>query len=266
MSRKKKSDASSASLSFSFPRPALGEPEASARRRGLRFIAGIDEAGRGPLAGPVTAACVVLPADHGLTGLDDSKKLTPAVREALDVQIRAKALAFAVAWSDAERVDAINILEATKEAMLRALAEVRTKVEVELVLVDGNQKLALTLPQRTLVGGDGLSDNVAAASILAKVARDAFMIAQDALYPLYGFAQHKGYGSVEHFAALRAHGPTPLHRRSFRGVLPPEVATAFDAPAQPPTASAPIFATLAPEKDAKATTPALAKTRAGSAS
>jgi ribonuclease HII len=204
---------------FEFPRPELGAPELAARARGLVHIAGIDEAGRGPLAGPVVAACVVLPAGHRIVGLNDSKQLEAADRERLDAEVRAAALAFAVAQSSPARIDEINILEATREAMLRALARVAARVPVELVLVDGNCPIATTLPQRTLVGGDGLSENIAAASILAKVARDAMMVAMHARHPQYGFDKHKGYGTPEHFDALRAHGPCPEHRRSFQGVV-----------------------------------------------
>jgi ribonuclease HII len=203
-----------------FAPPKLGEPETWARAAGYQWLAGIDEAGRGALAGPVTAACVVLPPDHGIQGLNDSKQLPPGTRERLAGEIRARARAFAVASVPPTRVDAVNILEATREAMLQALGAVAARTPIDLVLVDGNQRIATRLPQRTLVGGDALSENVAAASILAKVDRDATMARYHELYPAYGFGRHKGYGTEEHLRALREHGPCPIHRRTFRGVLP----------------------------------------------
>ena len=198
----------------------MGDPEVSARRQGHVHIAGIDEAGRGPLAGPVVAACVVLPRGHALVGLNDSKQLEAADRDRLFVEIQACALAFGIASSSPQRIDDINILAATKEAMCEALRHVRTQLRVDLVLVDGNQPLAILLPQRTLIGGDALSENIAAASILAKVTRDAEMVRLHETYPAYGFDKHKGYPTSDHYAALRAHGPTPVHRRTFRGVVP----------------------------------------------
>ena len=230
MARKRTAGTASASLgrsdsgaqtSLCLPVPVLGEPEAAAHQRGLRFVAGIDEAGRGPLAGPVVAACVVLPRDAALVGLNDSKQLTAQTRARLDVEIRSCAVAFAIVAVGPERIDEINILAATKEAMCQALAEVCTQVGVELVLIDGNQRINTEVAQRTLVGGDALSLNIAAASVLAKVARDAGMVALHARYPQYGFDKHKGYPTAEHYAALRAHGPTPVHRRTFRGVVTP---------------------------------------------
>lgn len=166
------------------------------------------------------AACVALPLDARLEGLDDSKALTPGRREALAAQIRHVALAWAVAEVDAARIDAINILEATREAMLQCLEVVRRRVAVDLLFVDGNQGLPTEVPQRTIISGDAVSENVAAASILAKVHRDGRMDHYHRLYPAYGFDRHKGYGSADHLEALRQHGPCPIHRRSFRGVLP----------------------------------------------
>jgi ribonuclease HII len=199
----------------------LGDPEAWARAAGYEWLAGIDEAGRGALAGPVAAACVVLPPDHRIQGLNDSKQIPPGLREQLAVEIRARARAFAVAFVSPDRVDALNVLEATREAMLEALTAVAAKTAIDLVLVDGNQRIATRLPQRTLVHGDALSENIAAASILAKVERDQVMARCHELYPVYGFARHKGYGTEEHLRALREHGPCPIHRRTFRGVSPP---------------------------------------------
>ena len=186
-------------------------------------VAGVDEAGRGPLAGPVVAAAVILPAAPValLAGLDDSKKLTAAVRERLGVAIRAEALAWALGWADAAEIDPVNILQATLLAMRRALLAL--PVRPTAVRIDGNR-----LPDRAdlgidgefvaIVGGDRREAAIAAASILAKTARDAYMADADRLHPGYGFALHKGYGTVRHLAALDQLGPCPLHRRSFEPV------------------------------------------------
>ena len=185
------------------------------RAQGARVVAGCDEAGRGCLAGPVVAAAVVLPAGARLPGLDDSKKLSAAQREALVPQIRAVALAVAVAECSPAEVDRLNVLWAAMEAMRRAA--VALPLAPDVLLVDGNTRIPdPPCAQEPVVRGDGLSLSIAAASVLAKVARDRRMVALDAELPAYGFAGHKGYPTAAHYAALAAHGPTPHHRRSFR--------------------------------------------------
>ena len=180
------------------------------------LICGIDEAGRGPLAGPVSAAAVILPdpIPTALTGLDDSKKLSPKKREALEPLIKQHALAWAVAFASVDEIEAVNILGATKLAMRRALACL--SLRPQRALVDGNTDPGLGLPTTCLVGGDALEPCISAASILAKVSRDRWMVQMDALYPGYGFAGHKGYGGSEaHRDAILALGPSPIHRPSF---------------------------------------------------
>lgn len=194
-------------------------PDFSIERRhwaaGRAVVAGLDEAGRGCLAGPVVAAAVVLPVDARLDGLDDSKKLTPARREALLERIRTEALAIGVGRCTPEEIDRLNILHAALEAMRRAADDLALTPDV--LLVDGDRPLG-TAPcaQETVVGGDARSLSIAAASVVAKVTRDRWMIALDREYPLYGWAQHKGYPTPAHYAALAEHGPSPHHRRSFR--------------------------------------------------
>ena len=192
-----------------------------ARRRrlfaaGARYVAGVDEVGVGPLAGPVVAAAVVLPARVDLAGLDDSKKLSRASRERLDAAIRAQALALAVAEVTSEEVDRWNVLRASLEAMRRAVEAL--SVRPDHVLVDARTIPAIGVAQTPLVGGDGRDGSIAAASIVAKVYRDAMMRQLDARHPGYGFAHHKGYATREHLAALGRLGPTPIHRRSFAPV------------------------------------------------
>ncbi len=177
---------------------------------------GVDEAGRGPLAGPVVAAAVILPPGTSLSGLNDSKKLSPRQRERLAAEIRATALAWAVAEASAAEIDAWNILRSTLRAMARAVAAL--PLTPDEVLVDGNQAPALEVPVRTIIGGDALEPAIMAASILAKTHRDARLVALDARYPEYGFARHKGYGTAAHLAALARLGPCPEHRRSFAPV------------------------------------------------
>lgn len=177
---------------------------------------GVDEAGRGPLAGPVVAAAVILPPGTSLSGLNDSKKLSPRQRERLAAEIRTTALAWAVAEASAAEIDAWNILRSTLRAMARAVAAL--PVMPDEVLVDGNQAPALEVPVRTIIGGDALEPAIMAASILAKTHRDARLVALDARYPEYGFARHKGYGTAAHLAALARLGPCPEHRRSFAPV------------------------------------------------
>ena len=174
---------------------------------------GVDEAGRGPLAGPVCAAAVILPEDLRLPGLDDSKKLTEKKREALYDAIVKSAVAFGIAFATVEEIEALNIKGATYLAMDRAIAELDPKPA--LALVDGNDKNPLSVPALKVVHGDGLCASIAAASILAKVTRDRYMLELDALYPQYGFAAHKGYGTKAHYAALREHGPCQAHRPTY---------------------------------------------------
>ena len=174
-------------------------------------FAGIDEAGRGPLCGPVVAACVIMPPDPLIAGIDDSKKCTEARREALYAQILQRAVFCGVAEASVEEIDELNILQATLLAMRRAAHG----APCGLFLVDGNRAPDLPGEVRLLVGGDARCYSIAAASIVAKVTRDRTMRALDQRYPGYGIARHKGYGTAEHVAALRALGPTPIHRRTF---------------------------------------------------
>jgi len=183
---------------------------------GLTRVAGVDEAGRGPLAGAVFGAAVVLPAGCRLPGVRDSKQLTGAEREALEPEIRKAAVAVGLASVDVDLIDRINILQASLKAMRMAVADLG--VEPEHVLVDGRFTAGSPYPETAIVGGDGRSLSVAAASVIAKVSRDRYMIEMDRRYPGYGFAQHKGYGTPQHLAALRKLGPCPIHRRSFAGV------------------------------------------------
>jgi len=180
-------------------------------------VAGLDEAGRGPLAGPVVAAAVVLGPGTRIAGVDDSKRLTPEERESLYPVIHARAVAVGVGVVDAETIDRVNILQATRRAM--SLALVSLGLEPELVLTDFVALDGLRCPQRNLVNGDQRSATVAAASIIAKVTRDRMMAEADREYPQYGFGRHKGYATLEHLAALIMHGPCPLHRRTFNGVI-----------------------------------------------
>lgn len=198
---------------------AAGAPyrfESAAWRRGLTRVAGVDEAGRGPLAGPVVAAAVVLEPGARIAGVDDSKRLPPEERRRLFDVIRARAVGVAVAVVDHVTIDRINILQATRLAMGQALAAL--EVEPELVLTDFVAVPDLRCPQRNLVGGDRRSASVAAASIIAKVTRDRIMEEADREFPVYGFGRHKGYATPEHREALERHGPCALHRRTFAGI------------------------------------------------
>jgi len=185
--------------------PELSVPEG--------LVCGIDEAGRGPLAGPVVAAAVILDPARPIAGLNDSKKLSEMRRDELAVAIRAQAIAWAVAEASVEEIDRLNILHATMLAMQRAVAGLA--VRPERALVDGNRCPALGMPTEAVVKGDGKIAAIAAASILAKTVRDAGMRALDEAFPQYGFARHMGYPTEAHCRALREHGPTPVHRRSF---------------------------------------------------
>ena len=188
--------------------------ETRLRERGYTAVCGVDEAGRGPLAGPVYAAAVILPPGCEIEGLNDSKKSSEKKREALFDVIREKAVSYAVASASVEEIEEFNILQATFLAMNRAVAALDPPAD--FVLVDGNRAPGgLTLPCETLIGGDAKSCSVAAASILAKVSRDRTIREMDAVYPQYGFARHKGYGTREHMDAIRAYGPCPIHRLSF---------------------------------------------------
>jgi ribonuclease HII len=180
------------------------------------LVCGVDEAGRGPWAGPVSAAAVILDPDRLPKGIDDSKKLTERTREALFDEIIDKAIAYCVAMVDARDIDALNILKATHLAMMRAIDGL--SLSPALALVDGNRAPILACPAVTVVKGDSLSLSIGAASILAKVSRDRLMVQADRDYPGYGFARHKGYGVPEHSAALAKLGPCPLHRLSFKPV------------------------------------------------
>ena len=192
----------------------LWKYEHAALAEGYSLICGVDEAGRGPLAGPVCAAAVILPVDLEIEGLNDSKKLSDARRRALYDVIVEQAVAYGIAMVDEKTIDEINILQATFLAMRRAVEQLA--VTPALALVDGNREPDFSeIPVHTIVKGDSLSANIAAASILAKVTRDRFMEEQDALYPQYGFAVHKGYGTRAHYDALRQYGPCPIHRRTF---------------------------------------------------
>jgi len=194
----------------------FADPEAFWRLQGVAFIAGTDESGRGPLAGPVVAAAVILPPDFSLPGLKDSKRLSPEVRTALDQEIRSQALAWAIRESSAREIERLGILAASLRAMAQAVRALA--VAPQMVLVDGHQPLPLAYPQQPVVQGDDRCPSIAAASILAKVHRDRQMEALHRLYPQYNFARHKGYATPEHLEALRCWGPCDLHRRTFRGV------------------------------------------------
>jgi ribonuclease HII len=177
------------------------------------LVVGVDEVGRGPLAGPVVAAAVILHHARPITGLDDSKRLSEAVRERLAEQVCSQAVAWAIGRAEVEEIDRINILQASLLAMQRAVAAL--SVAPALALVDGNRAPRFACPGRAVVGGDGSEPCISAASIVAKVARDREMKALDAHYPAYGFGRHKGYPTAAHIEALRQHGVTRVHRRSF---------------------------------------------------
>lgn len=190
--------------------------ERTAYSNGFTYVAGIDEAGRGPLAGPVMAAAVILPAGLTIIGVDDSKKLTPGTREKLFEIIMAQAMSVGVGVVSPVEIDRVNILQATRRAMLAAVQQLSP--HPDYLLIDGISAIDSTIPQKTIKKGDSLSLSIAAASIIAKVTRDRLMIEMDATYPGYGFAGHKGYGSATHLDAIRRLGPSPIHRMTFGGV------------------------------------------------
>ena len=180
---------------------------------GLRLICGVDEAGRGPLAGPVCAAAVILPEHLQIPGLNDSKKLTDKKRRELFPIIQEQAIAYGIGLASESEIDEINILQATFLAMRRALEQLT--VRPEIALIDGNRETDFGLPVKTVVKGDSLSANIAAASVLAKVTRDNIMVEMARQYPEYGFEIHKGYGTKAHYEALRTYGPCSIHRKTF---------------------------------------------------
>ena len=190
--------------------------EKQALQSGFSFIAGIDEAGRGPLAGPVVATAVVLPLNHSIQGVNDSKKLTEKERNRLFGIIQEEAIAVGVGISDNNDIDSINILQATLRAMEKAVNQISPLPDY--LLIDGISRILLNIPQKTIKKGDSLSISIAAASIIAKVTRDRIMENYDKEYPSYGFARHKGYGSAKHLEAIAKFGPSPIHRKTFRGV------------------------------------------------
>lgn len=187
--------------------------EDAARAEGYEIICGVDEAGRGPLMGPVCAAAVILPPHLDIEGLNDSKKLTEKKRETLFSVITKKAVAYSVAFASVAEIDEINILNAAMLAMKRAIEGL--SVKADFALIDGNCSRNIPVPCKTVVGGDAKSPSVAAASVLAKVSRDRLCYELDREYPQYGFAKHKGYGTKEHIEALKKYGPCPCHRKTF---------------------------------------------------
>lgn len=181
--------------------------------KGIHMLCGVDEAGRGPLAGPVCAAAVILPANVEIPGLDDSKKLSDKRRRELFPIIKEQAVAYGIAFADHQEIDQINILQATYLAMEQAIAQLN--VQPEVALIDGNRSRDFGIPVETVVHGDSRSASIAAASILAKVTRDDHMLEMAKMYPQYGFEIHKGYGTKAHYAALAEYGPCPIHRMTF---------------------------------------------------
>ena len=189
------------------------EYEKQALEEGFTCVCGVDEAGRGPLCGPVCAAAVILPIDCEIEGINDSKKLSEKKREAIFDVIKEKALAYSVCMVDAKTIDEINILQATFKAMREAVEGLSLKADI--ALIDGNQKPGLSIEQRTIIKGDARSISIAAASILAKVSRDRYMKEIDEKYPQYQFAKHKGYGTKLHYEMIAEHGICDEHRRTF---------------------------------------------------
>lgn len=183
------------------------------RKKGFSAVCGVDEAGRGPLCGPVVAAAVILPPDVEIDGLNDSKKLTPKKRDLLYDRIQETALAFCIAEASVEEIDRLNILEADLLAMRRAIAGLQ--IPADYALIDGNIARDFPIPARAVIHGDAISPSIAAASVLAKVYRDRLCEELDKAYPQYGIAKHKGYGTKAHMDALRQYGPSPIHRKLF---------------------------------------------------
>ena len=195
----------------------LWEIERACWARGFQLVCGADEAGAGPLAGAVYAAAVILPPELEIAGLNDSKQLTEKKREALFPVIQERAVAWAVAWADEGEIDAMNILNARLLAMERAIQKLSPAADY--ALIDGNRDRGITVPHETVVKGDSRSANIAAASILAKVSRDRYMLEMAHTYPEYEFEKHKGYPTKRHYELLRKYGPCPIHRRTFLSKL-----------------------------------------------
>ncbi|MDY7032900.1 MAG: ribonuclease HII [Thermodesulfobacteriota bacterium] len=191
-------------------------PERDVSLQGYTVVAGIDEAGRGPLAGPVVAAAVVLPGDHTIRGIKDSKKLSPVKRDILFCEIYRQAKAVGIGRVDQREIEEINILQASLKAM--KLAVNNLNLRADYLLVDGIHPIPIQIPQKTIKGGDSLSPSISAASIIAKVTRDRIMQEYHTLYPDYGFDRHKGYGTKDHMMAIKRFGCCEIHRRTFRGV------------------------------------------------
>ncbi|MDE7453668.1 MAG: ribonuclease HII [Clostridia bacterium] len=181
--------------------------------KGFKYICGVDEVGRGPLAGPVVCAAVIMPLDEIIEGVDDSKKLSAKKRETLSAEIAKRAVCLNICRIGPEQIDELNILEATKLCMKRAVEGL--EIQPDFVLTDGNMTLDISIPQQSIVKGDSLSYSIGAASIAAKVFRDKLMDEYAEVYPGYGFEKHKGYGTAVHIQAIKEHGLTPIHRRSF---------------------------------------------------
>ena len=180
---------------------------------GYRYICGVDEVGRGPLAGPVVCAAVIMPLDELIDGVDDSKKLTAKRREKLDILIRERAIAYAICRVEPQVIDEINILQATRLCMKNAVKKL--SVKPDFVLTDGNMTLDISIPQQSVIGGDAASYSIGAASVIAKVNRDALMDEYAKEYPFYEFEKNKGYGTEVHISAIKEHWLSPIHRRSF---------------------------------------------------
>lgn len=199
----------------------MKEPENELHAKGVKYIGGVDEVGRGPLAGPVVAACVVLPEDFDVPGLDDSKKLTEKRRNEMMKVIHDNALAWGLGKADEKAIDRINILQATKEAMKIAIAEAdkmlheKTGGHIDYLLFDAIEIKEVDIPQKSLVKGDSKSVSIAAASILAKVTRDSMMVKYSEEYPGYGFEKNKGYGTAQHYKGIEENGICPIHRKTF---------------------------------------------------
>ena len=189
------------------------EYENMLKEQGYKIVCGVDEAGRGPLAGPVCAAAVILPRDLEIEGLNDSKKLTEKKRDKLFDLIKESAVSYGIAFASVEEIEELNILGATYLAMNRAIAQLETAPA--LALIDGNRNAGIEVPSQTVISGDARCASIAAASILAKVTRDRYMLEMAEKYPEYSFEKHKGYGTKAHYAAIREHGISPIHRPSF---------------------------------------------------